>query len=410
MTFWIVITGMALAATALLVLALRRGRADDGTAAAYDLKIYRDQLREVDRDLERGVIAEADADRIRAEVSRRILAADAALKAGQAPRGPTRTATAVVTVGLAALVIGGSLLLYRDIGAPGYGDLGLARRIELAAEARKDRPDQAAAEAQMPARTTPQMDADYKTLIEQLRSAVAARPDDLRGHMLLAQHEANIGNFSAAHAAQSRAIVLKGDAATAQDYADYAELLVMAAGGYVSPEAEQALGQALKRDPNNGPARYYWGLMMAQTGRPDVAFRLWEETLRMGPPDAYWIPAIRGQIEELAARAGVKYTLPPAGPAPMLKGPSAEDVDATRDMSAEDRQQMIRGMVDGLASRLADEGGSPAEWAQLIGALGVLGETDRAGAIYREALQTFADDTQALTQIEAAARNAGVAE
>ncbi|MGE4326783.1 MAG: c-type cytochrome biogenesis protein CcmI [Pseudodonghicola sp.] len=411
MTFWIVISGMALAAAALLVLALMRGRAEAGAAAAYDLKVYRDQLKEVDRDLDRGVIGEADADRIRAEVSRRILAADsAASRADTGAGGPPPAATAVVAAGLAVLVIGGSLLLYRDVGAPGYGDLGLARRIDLAAETRKDRPDQAAAEAQMPARAEPPLEADYKTLIDQLRSAVAARPDDLHGHELLTQHEANIGNFKAAYAAKARAITLKGDTATAQDYADYAELLVMAAGGYVSPQAEQALAQALKRDPNNGPARYYWGLMMAQTGRPDIAFRLWEETLRMGPSDAYWIPAIRAQIEDLAARAGVKYSLPPAGNAPMLKGPSAADVEATQEMTAEDRQQMIQGMVERLAGRLADEGGSAAEWAQLIGALGVLGDTERARTIYHEALQTFADDTGALGQIEAAARKAGVAE
>ena len=411
MTFWIIVSLMALAAAALLVLALMRARVGAGPAAAYDLRVYRDQLKEVDRDLARGVIGEADAERTRAEVSRRILAADAAARKSQDRSGPPQAVTVVTAVGLAVMVIAGSVLLYRGLGAPGYGDLGLRHRIEMAQEARESRPDQAAAEAQMPPLPPRELDADYKALVDKLRSTVASRPEDARGHDLLAQHEANSGDFPAAYAAKARVIEIRGEAATAQDYAEYAELMIMAAGGYVSPQAERALAAALERDRGQGPARYYWGAMMAQTGRPDIAFRIWEETLRAGPPDAYWIAPIRAQIEEMAARAGVDYALPPApGGAPMLAGPNSEDMAAAADMTAEERQDMIRGMVEGLSERLASEGGSAEEWARLIGALGVLGETDRARAIHAEAQQTFADDTEALAQIEAAARRAGVSE
>ena len=70
---------------------------------------------------------------------------------------------------------------------------------------------------------------------------------------------------------------------------------------------------------------------------------------------------------------------------------------------------MIRGMVEGLALRLAEDGGPPEDWARLIGALGVLGETARARAIWDEARQAFADSPQALAAIRAAAERAGVA-
>ncbi|MDF1718128.1 MAG: c-type cytochrome biogenesis protein CcmI [Antarcticimicrobium sp.] len=411
MTFWIIVSLMALAAAALLVLALMRARSGAGPAAAYDLRVYRDQLREVDRDLARGVIGEADAERTRAEVSRRILAADAAARKSPDRSGAPQAVTMVTAVGLAVMVIAGSVLLYRGLGAPGYGDLGLRHRIEMAQAARESRPDQGAAEARMPALPPRELDDGYKALVDKLRSTVASRPEDARGHDLLAQHEANSGNFPAAYAAKARVIEIRGEDATPQDYAEYAELMIMAADGYVSPQAERALAAALERDRGNGPARYYWGAMMAQTGRPDIAFRIWEETLRAGPPDAYWIAPIRGQIEDMAARAGVDYALPPAtGGAPMLAGPNSEDMAAAADMTAEERQDMIRGMVDRLSDRLASDGGSAAEWARLIGALGVLGETDRARAIHAEAQQTFAGDTEALAQIEAAARRAGVAE
>ena len=133
----------------------------------------------------------------------------------------------------------------------------------------------------------------------------------------------------------------------------------------------------------------------------------------MGPKGAPWITGIEAQIEELAFRAGVEYSpiSPAAGPAtgaPALAGPSADDIEAAQEMDSQDRQEMIRGMVARLSDRLATEGGSAAEWAQLIGALGVLGENTRAAAIYSEAKTRFAEDETALAQLQAAASQAGL--
>ena len=108
--------------------------------------------------------------------------------------------------------------------------------------------------------------------MQQLRETVANRPDDLQGHRLLAQNEARMGNFTAAADAQQEVLRLMGDTTRAEDITDYAELLILATNGYVSPEAEAALRAALVEDDQEGRARYYIGLMMVQTGRPDIAF------------------------------------------------------------------------------------------------------------------------------------------
>ena len=198
-----------------------------------------------------------------------------------------------------------------------------------------------------------------------------------------------------------------------QDYGELAELMIMAAGGYVSPEAEELLDGTLQLDPRNGPARYYYGLLQGQLNRPDIAFRIWADTLRQGPKGAPWIDGIEAQIEEMAFRAGVDYNpiTPPAAPdaaGPALAGPSAEDLSAAQEMTMDERQEMIQGMVARLSDRLATEGGTAPEWAQLIGALGVLGEQERAKAIYTEAKTRFASDAEALVKLEAAASMAGL--
>jgi cytochrome c-type biogenesis protein CcmH len=79
-------------------------------------------------------------------------------------------------------------------------------------------------------------------------------------------------------------------------------------------------------------------------------------------------------------------------------------------MTPEDRQAMIGGMVAGLADRLANDGGTAADWARLITAYGVLGETDNARAIWVEAADVFGANAEAMAILTQAARDAGVVE
>ena len=404
MPFWITAIGLTLIIGTFLLLALFRGRTGAVSPAAFDLQVYRDQLAEVDRDLARGVLSEADADRVRTEVSRRILAADAqvqAEKSGTQRRDPWPIVTAAILI---ATLLGGSAALYLSIGNPGYPDLALQDRIEAARQSLEERPSQAAFEAQLPPAQPAEADPDFLKLVQELRAAVAERPDDLRGHELLARNEATLLNFNAAYRAQAQVILLKQDTATSFDYTQLADLMIRAAQGYVSPEADAALRDALARDPNNGFARYYTGLMLRQNGRPDATFRIWRDLLETGPEAAPWIAPIRARIDDLAWFAGVDYT------APAPSGPTAEDIDAAEELSVEDRSAMINAMVAGLADRLANEGGTPQEWAQLISAYGVLGEIEKADLVWTEAQSVFAATPEALAPITAAARAAGITE
>lgn len=406
LSFWFVAVAITLMVGAVLARAvIRGGQREVGSRAASDVDVYRAQLGEVDRDVARGVIAKADAERVHAEIARRLIAADKAQTSESASTStaPTSIAMIIIAVGLM-----GSTAAYWWLGAPGYGDMGLKDRIAFAEEVRTSRPAQSVAEASLPAFVDPaNIDDRYKELLGQLRSTVAKRPDDAQGHALLVQQERRIGNFLAAKDAQMRLLKLKGDAVTPQDLADLGELQVLTAGGYVSPEAEMSLRAALNREPANGTARYYVGLMLAQTGRPDQAFRIWDALLRAGPEDAPWVPPILEQIEDLAELAGVRYAIPEIGSA-SDRGPNAQDLENAQDMTPAERMEMIGGMVSGLSQRLADEGGPARDWARLIASLGVLGEWERAQAIHTNAIEVFATDKDALELINAAGRKAGV--
>jgi cytochrome c-type biogenesis protein CcmH len=376
-----------------VALVLLRAMRDVPAQPANDVQVYKDQLADVDRDVARGVLTEGEAARLRIEVSRRILAADK-----QAPMVASRGNAGVLAV-VIAVVLGGGVWGYLQLGAVGYADLPLAGRIAVAEEIRANRPSQAVAEAQvtLPAPSAP--DADYAALMDRLRRAVQDRPDDVQGLALLARNEAGLGNLAAARVAQQALIAAKGAAVTADDHADLAEMMVAQAGGYVSPEAEDVLEDALKLNAATPKARYYAGLMLAQVGRYDLSFRLWKPIVGVDGP---WTPALRAQIAEVALRAGVNFALPEA------VGPTAEDMAAAADMTPEDREAMIAGMVTQLSDRLASEGGPATDWARLITALGVLGQTDQARAILSEARTTFAANAPDLAVIDAAAKEAGL--
>lgn len=410
MVFWILTGVTTLIVAAALALAVLRGKRETGPAEAYDLKVYKDQLKEVEAEAERGKIDGEEAKRLKLEISRRLLAADAKIQSDAAADSQPRIASFAVAGVIGATVLIGAFGLYMMLGTPGREDLPLQARIDMAAQLLTERPGQAEMEARIPAQPPVDVPEEYMANVEELRRIMTERPDDARGLALLARTEAALGNHKAAYAAVGQLIALKGDSATAQDYSDYADMMIIAAGGYVSPEAQEAIETALDLDPSNGVARYYGGLLMAQTGRPDLGFNMWNRLLRESPPDAVWLEPLRAQIEELAWLAGnTRFELPPAPTAP-ARGPTQEDMDAAAEMTAEERMEMVQGMVDGLAARLAEEGGPAQDWANLITALSVLGQREQAGAILTEAQTVFAEDATALATLEAAAARAGLTE
>ncbi len=411
--FWVPAVGLVAASGAVLLAALRRGGPQGAGAEAADIRVYKDQLAEVARDLERGTIDADEGARLRAEVARRLLGADRVLPA------PTEAITGgVAPAALVAGVLAACVAGYFWLGAPGYPDLPIAARLDRATEFYNSRPTQEAAEAAAGLTgSLPQSD-EEAALLTRLRAAVAARPDDLPGHQLLARTEMSVGNYRGARQAYQRVIELTGAQATPADHAALAEVMIMAAGGTVTPQAEAELVTVLKADPRNAVARFYSGVMLAQVGRPDKAFALWRPLLEESTPQDPWYEPIRTQIEDMAQAAGIDYVLPeaarpeaalPEASGPEASGPDAGDIAAAGEMTPEQRQDMIRAMVDGLEARLLAEGGTAEDWAKLVNALGVLGEADRAATAFAAGQKALAGDKAGLFALQQAAQAAGVA-
>ena len=396
----IILSVLLVLATLLIGGILLRNMQTSKITPMRQVDVYAEQMRSLERDRAKGALADDEFGSMRAEVGRRMISA-ARLEPDTAATVSNGSLWTLIVVSVMACILGA--VTYGQIGSPGARDTPIAARYTQSDVLRTARLSQLDAESQAPTLKTSQ-DPTYFQLVTKLRAALEARPNDIQGFELLAKSESRLGNYAYAHAAQGQVLKLKDKAASPDDWYTYAELLMMAADTYISKEAENALRETLQLDPNHSLALFRIGIYFDQIGRPDLTFGIWRKLLDAGPESAPYMPLIRRTIIDLAMVAGVDYE------PPEIKGPSSDDIQNADEMSDEDRRAMISGMVTGLADRLANEGGPASDWAQLIVAYGVLGETDTAQEILNEALQLFGGQPADLGILQRAGVSAGLSQ
>lgn len=361
---WIAAGVLTLAVAALLVAPLlRRGSAAPAGRGEYDLVVYRQQLAEIDRDVERGLIDPGEAEAARIEVKRRILA-DAA-EAEAAPSPPRSARRPALLAGmLATAVAAGAFALYLRLGTPEAPDQPLAER-------RAAEPATARSAGAQPA---------LQEAVARLRQRLAENPGDLDGWLLLGRSALSLERYAEAVEAFRRAAELSGQRPDV--VADYGEALVAAAAGRVSPESREAFARAFAGDPLNVRARYYLALDKAQQGDTRGALQSWVDLVTLSPPNAPWLAAVDRQIRRAAEELGVDpESVRPSAEALALRQrltTAPGQAGAPADMAAGERSAMIRSMVERLAARLDRQPDDVTGWEMLARAYAVLGETDKA--------------------------------
>ena len=374
MLFWLIV-GVAAAAAALAVSARAAAAARAAQADAPDpaVTVHARHLAELDDLHRRDLLGETELVSARAEAGRRLLAA-ADRRPAPERAGGAGTRLAVTAGGAAAAIA--SLGLYLAVGRPGLADQ--PYRARLREWTRRD-----------PSALDPAQ------LAAVLRAIAAKRADDPEVFQYLGRAEMAAGDPGGAATAFARAGRL--DPASAGDMAATGEALMAGGDGKVSPEAEAAFREALRRDPSNAAARYHLAKLAIAQG--DLAGgRAALRALLAGLPPA---DPRRGELAAEVAAAGAP------SPAPLAGGPSAEQVAAVARAApagGPEQAAFIRAMVDGLAQRLASKPDDVDGWARLVRAYSVLGDPKaRADALTR-ARTVFARRPADLARIEAEAR------
>ncbi len=156
------------------------------------------------------------------------------------------------------------------------------------------------------------------------------------------------------------------------------EALTLEADGTVTPAAVEAFNKALALQPGDARSLYYLGLHDSQSGDSTAALKRWQELEAKSPPNAPYLPVLRAEMARVAQAAGL-----PANTT--MPQPSREQQEAMAALTPEQRQQAIRGMVEGLAARLKENPQDRGGWLRLANAWKVLGENVGAIDAYAQA-------------------------
>lgn len=367
MALWFVFALMtAAAAFAVLWPLSRRGEA---VREGSDANVYRDQLEEVSRDADAGLIGRPEADAARVEISRRLLASADANVLRPAPAlshtGWRRAVAVLALVALPLLALG----VYARLGSPGLGDVPLAQRVAAPSSAQP-------------------MD----VLVAKVEAHLEKNPTDGRGWAVLAPVLAKLGRFEDSVRAYRNA--LSYDADTAERRADLGEAIAAGAGGVVTAEAIAEFERAVALDPNEVKGRFFLGLAAEQDGRATDAAAIWRDMLAKAPADAPWRPLLQTSLARVGGVAAP--ALPP------------EAMAAAKDMNPADTDSMIRGMVERLATRLKANGDDVEGWLRLVRAYMVLGDREQAKAALGDARQAVSGNADRLRQLNDGSRDFGL--
>jgi cytochrome c-type biogenesis protein CcmH len=363
MTLWFVFALMTAAAIFAVLWPLGQNSVRPGGS---DLEVYRDQLEEIERDRAAGLIAEAEAEAARVEVSRRLIAAaDTAEFARRPSVGSPLRRRRAVTVAAMIFLPGIAAALYLALGSPQLPGQPLAERIREAHQGRS-----------------------IENLVSQAEAHLERNPDDIRGYEVLAPVYLRLSRFSDAVNARRKLLALGGESAGRQS--DLGEALVAAANSIVTADAKSAFERALALDPNELKARFYIGLAAEQDGDRSKAAEIWRALIKDAPADAPWLP----MVQEALARADVPSSRTGA------PGPTADDMAAAAAMSEKERGEMVRNMVARLAERLKKNEADVEGWQRLVRAYVVLGEREKAISAAGAAKRALANDAEKLRRID----------
>ena len=369
-----------LTAAVIAVLARPLLREADAAATATDeeaeLEVYKDQLREIDAERERGLVGEAEAEAARVEIARRLIKENESRE--QTPgftgaRIAARAVAGVLGVGLPLAAIA----VYVGMGSPTLPSRPFAERAKVGAE-----------------------HASVADLVGKVEARLRTNPEEGEGWDVIAPVYMRLQRFGDAADAYARATRLLGE--SPRRLAGLAEALIMSNDGLVGEQARRTYERLLALEPDRLEAKFWLAIAKEQDGNVVGAIADLKGLLDSAPAEAPW----KGFVaERLAALQGHGA---PGSQAATGPDSGAVDPSVVEGMSPEQRQAFVGQMVDGLAERLKKDGNDLEGWLKLVRSLHVLGRGEEAKAALATARRQFATDPGSLGALQSLADTLGI--
>lgn len=362
MLLWLSLAMITIIALVGVLFPLLRVGDQDSTRSDYDLHVYSSQLEELDLDLERGVISPGEEEAARIELKRRILSvtAENTTSLPNVSHQPQIIGAIILAIGVPVISSG----LYLHLGSPQSSGQPVIQQ---------------ASEVTLPKSANNTLEA----AVDNVQAKLALDPGNIENWLLLGQSYTVMRRYNEAAQAYRHATNLKPNDAIIK--ARLGETLVLAANGTVTPEAVSVFDNARALDKKIPGPRFYLGLARAQAGDPDSAYDTWLQLVNDASTNAPWLPEVIARLREVGAILGrnVDAALKPMTPLADKKqaisqGPTQAEIEASADMSSEERLEMIRGMVSRLSNRLREDPTDIAGLERLAHSYEVLGDVEKS--------------------------------
>jgi cytochrome c-type biogenesis protein CcmH len=295
MTLWILLAVLTAVVIAALMRPLSAGPKTSEADRHADVEVYRDQLMELDRDREAGLLSPADAEAARAEVGRRLLQAAASSKVVSplsAPAVATEPRTPHRDV---AVPVYRSMSIYSAVISAGLPVAAVATYLAVGSPAQPSVPF--ADRAALPIET-----ASVAELIGKVEARLRDNPMDAAGWDALGPVYALQGRFADAADAYAKAMRLSGE--SPRRLAGFAESAIRAENGIVTDAAREAYVKLAAEDPANLDAMFWIAVAAEQNGDTQAASQGYRAVVAAAQPGDLRRAAAEERLASIAGSTG----------------------------------------------------------------------------------------------------------
>lgn len=265
--------------------------------------------------------------------------------------------------------------------------------------------------------------ARVEDMVARLETRMRENPDDPQGWRMLGWSYFEIAAQAEQDTARAAAMRRSADAYrraaelepnNVENWSSLGEAL-QTATQQVSPEAEAAFRRALTIDADDPRSRYFLAVQKDLLGQHAAAVTDWIALLRDTPAGAPWEADLRRTIQQVASEHDIALAgrMPARQPAATtataaIPGPTPEQMASASSIPPSQQDEMVKGMVDRLAARLAQNPRDADGWIRLMRSHMVLNDAPAATRALRSGLAAFQSDAAAQTRLRAAATDLGV--
>ncbi len=286
--FWTIAAGLTLLAMGFVVLPLLRSHISQTiTSDELNLEVFKQQLQELDDDLNAGLLDQVRYDAARKDLEKGLLQ-DVNSKAEASPQADSRGRWALASALLVPLV---GIALYLNVGSPQIIP-------QLAAN------QTGAAPASPSTKDLPPME----ELVARLAQKMQEQPENLEGWLMLGRSYLSMKRYPDAIAALDRAVALAPDNVSV--LLASAEAVGASTGNNFTGAAAARIEKAVSLSPGDPSARWMMGIVAYQRGQYQEAISQWQAAKQALGAESDDLASIDSAIADAREQLGGRAKLP----------------------------------------------------------------------------------------------------